>query len=221
MKNFIWLSLVVVILWVVVFITGMGLFSYAFGYIPTSAVSVELPGFKTHRSKKMDVEFSYPEILKVREKDDVITLEHSISFEHLEPCDATGLPQYQKSKKILDFYAQITILPLTPTELFLREVMQFDDNGKTLAPKNTLRVTYGALDGFRVYNGNNHGCGPYSYFFQITDEKVLRVDRWPAPEFREVPEADKQIYSRLRQIILPEKEEHIFREVLLSLKFKK
>jgi len=219
MRSFIWLSLVVVIFWVVIFISGMGLFSYAFGNVPASSAGFQLPDFKIYHSKKMGIEFNYPERygLKVREKDGIITIEHSVKFDHPNPCDGSGLPAYQNSKKITDFYVEITVLFLTPTELFLQEVLQVNEAGVIVEPRSTLRVTYGGLDGFRVYNGN-HGCGPYSYFFQLTDEKVLRVDRYPASEFREVPEEEKQMYSRLRQIILPENEEHIFRGILSSVK---
>lgn len=217
MRRFFWWSLGVILFWIAVFASGMGLFAYAFGYFPVGQEAIKLPELKTFQSKKLGVEFSYPEELKVREKDGVITIEHKIDFEHRNPCDGSG--RNQKSKEIFDFYVQITVLSFTPTEVFRKEVMKRDENDLVTGLKNTVRVTYGALDGFRVYNGD-HGCGPYAYFFQLADEKVLRVDHYPAPEFREVPESEKQQYSRLRRIILPEQEEHFFREILHSIKWR-
>ena len=195
----------------------LGVFSYAFAYMPAAPVSVQLPEFKNYQSKKLEIGFDYPKILKVWEKEGIITIEHKVSFKHREPCNGSGLPPYQKAKEIFDFFAQITVLPLTPTEVFRQAVMERDTDGDLTGIKNTVRVTFGSLDGFRLYNGS-HGCGPYSYFFQLSDQKVLKVDRYPASEFKEVPEREKEMYSRLRQIILPEQEEHFFREILTSLK---
>ena len=217
-KTFLWTAVGLVIFWILIHLGGRGLFVFAFGNTPANPASFQLPGDKVYRSKKLGLAFSYPERykLKVNEKDGVITVEHAVSFEHFDPCDRTT--GNQKSKKIYDFYAQISILPLTPTELFLQYGMNRNENGDVAGAKESFEVAYGELEGFRVYNGN-HGCGPYSYFFQIDDEKVLRVDRYPAPEFREVPEEEKQMYSRLRAIILPENEQHIFGKILHSLKW--
>ena len=233
-------TLLFVFFWAFVFMVGMMLVNHAFRqhirqtdlntpYIRAVALRTSssslgrrsfpqvLPGFKTYRSKKFDLEFNYPEILKVKEKDGVIAIEHSVSFKHLDPCGGGGSPQYQYVKKIFDFYAKVSILNKTPTETFREELMEVNTNDLVVGIKNSVRVTYGELDGFRLYN-SSPGCGFYSYFFQIADEKVLRVDRWPASEFKEILESEKQMFSRLRQIILPEKEEHFFREILTSLK---
>ena len=179
---------------------------------------VALPGFKTFRSKKMGIEFSYPQRygLKVREKDGRITIEHSVKFKHPVPCDGGDDGQYLK--KIYDFYATISILNKTATEIFRQEVMEVNEAGLVVGVKNSVRVTYGERDGFEIYNGN-HGCGAFSSFFELSPEKFLQVDLYPAPEFREVPEEEKQIYYRLREIISPENEEHIFKEILNSLKW--
>jgi len=177
-----------------------------------------LPGFKTYLSKNLGIEFNYPKILKVWEekKSGIVVIEHRISFEYQDPCNGSVLRS--RSKKILDFYSQISILHLTPTEVFRQEVMEKNEAGLITGVRNSVRVTYGELDGFRVYNGE-HGCGPFSYFFQLAPQKVLKVDRWPSPEFAEISVEEKQIFSRLRQILLPENEEHIFREILTSLKW--
>ncbi|TSC74711.1 MAG: hypothetical protein G01um101444_195 [Parcubacteria group bacterium Gr01-1014_44] len=204
-RTFFWVAFFFILFWVLVFGSGLGLLNYAHG---------QFPGFQTHRSKKLGIEFNYQDILKVSEKDGVVTIEHSVPFEHYDPCDRSG--RNQKSKKILDFYAKITFLPLTPTELFVQQVMERNEAGDVKGVKNTVRVTYGKLGGFRLYNGEG-GCGPHSYFFQLSPENVLRVDRWPAPEFKEMTESEKQMRNRLRQIILPEQEEHFFREILTSL----
>ena len=187
------------------------------------SVAFSFPGFKTRHSVKLGIEFSYPKRLKVWEKDGRIIIEHKISFEHPNPCDGSGLSRYEKSKKIFDFYVEMSILEKTPNEIFVQEVMGVK-NGVTVL-RNSVRVTFGDLDGFRVYNGN-HGCGPYSYFFQLTNSnnakqrvKFLRVDRFPAPEFRELSEEEKQIFYRLREIISPKNEEDIFKEILNSLKW--
>lgn len=196
---------------------------YAFGNVPAGpevvqGIKVKLLETKTYRNKKLGIEFEYPEKFKVREKDGEITVEHSVNFEHRDPCSENELRL--TSKRIFDFYTRISILPLTPTELFIREVMQFNESGAAEAPKSSMRVTYGELDGFRVSNGRM-GCGLYSYFFQITDESVLRVDRYPAPEFREVPESEKEMYRRVPNVILPEDEEFLFKYILSTLTFNK
>lgn len=213
MRKLFWWSLGVILFWTLSLAGGLGIFAYAFGYFPAGQEAVKLPELKTFQSKKLGVEFTYPEELKVREKDGVITIEHKINFEHRNPCDDSG--RNQKSKEIFDFYVQMVILPLTPTEVFRKEVMQRDEEGVLVGIKNTVRVTYGQLDGFRLYNGS-HGCGPYVYLFQLSDEKVLRVERHPAPEFQEVPENEKLVYGRLNQIILPAQEELFFQNILRS-----
>ena len=215
-KTFLWTAVGLVIFWTLIHLGG--LWVYAFGNTRANTASLQLPGFKVYRSKKLGLAFGYPERygLKINEKDGVVTIEHTVPFEHFDPCDRTA--SNQKSKKIYDFYAQISILNKTPTEIFREEVMEVNDNDLVVGVKNSVRVTYGELDGFRLYNGNL-GCGPFSYFFQVGDEKVLRVDRWPASEFREVPEEEKQMYSRLRAIIMPENEQHIFEEILHSMKW--
>jgi len=45
------------------------------------------------------------------------------------------------------------------------------------------------------------------------------VNRYPAPEFREVPEDEKESYRRVKGIIVPEAEEQLFTEMMRSLQF--
>lgn len=227
MKSFLFWSLVIILIWTALFFGGVKLFSYlsapslsAESYVRPAGLSASsfltrsLPGFKTYRHKRLGLEFEYPDLLKVTEKEGVITVEHRVAYKHSNPCDGRGLSEDHDSKEIFDFYVQISLLSLTPTELFRQEVMQKNDEGMVVGIHNTVRVTYGVLDGFRMFVGNR-GCGYNSYFFQLADEKVLRVVRYLVPEF-EVSEKEKQAASRLRQIILPEQEEHIFREMLTS-----
>lgn len=229
-KSFLFWSLAVVLIWTALFSGGIKLFSYlsapslsAESYFrpadlrTSSFLARSLPGFKTYRHKKLGLEFEYPDILKVTEKEGVITVEHRVAYKHPNPCDGSGLSEHQDSKEIFDFYAQISVLPLTPTELFRQEVMQKNDEGMVVGIHNTVRVTYGALDGFRMFAGHRR-CGYHSYFFQLADEKVLRVVRYLVPEF-EVSEKEKEAANRLRQVILPEQEEHIFRGILSSLRW--
>jgi len=196
-----------------------------FGFLVVVFASPEaglLPGFKTYRSKKLGIEFKYPKILKVRKKDGVVTISHRVPFEHEDPCDRGWPPE--KAKEIWDFYVRMIIVEKTPNEILGEQLEKRDG---VLIFKSDVRVTYGQLDGFRIYNGN-HGCGPYAYFFQLTKrsadpynkERYLRVDRYPAPELRKVSEEEKLFYSRLRLIILPEQEEHLFQEILTSLTWK-
>lgn len=183
--------------------------------VSTSQKVILLPKLKTYRHPEMGIEFNYPRILKVREEAEVITIEHSVPFEHDDPCDATGLPKYKKSKEILDFFVQITVLPLTSVELFNQEVVQKDDAGLVTGLRNTVRVTLGPLDGFRMYSGS-HGCGLYSYFFQLSSARVLKVERWLAPEFQQRLGGREPAYRHLPRLILPEQELNFFREILFS-----
>lgn len=219
-KKAILLIVGVTLLILVVFIGMVVVFFYAAKPLE-GAEPQKLPGFKTYHSnsKKSGVVFDYPDILKVQEKNEIIAIEHSVSFEHYDPCDQKEKGGIGKSKKMRDFYMTIQMVNKSADQI-LGEYVAKTEGGAGISFKEKGLVAFGNLVGLRLWLGNgSHGCGHYSYFFQLGDEKVLRVDRWPAPEFREVPEEEKQMYSRLRLIILPEREEHIFRNILDSLKW--
>ena len=214
-KKFFWITLGVILFWCMLIFAIFAGFAKAEG----------LPGFKTYRSQKLGIEFTYPKILKVEEKNGVITVSHKIGFKHRSPCDGSGLPENEYSKEIYDFYIQMSILDKSLDEI-VEENLLVKQNGVAVDFVDYEVVKYGQLEGPRIYNGN-HGCGPYVYFFKLTDrgassakEKFLRVEQYPAPEFNEsaVSKEDIQIYARLRQILLPEQEEHYFQEIIYSLK---
>ncbi len=187
---------------------------------------------KTYHSKKLGITFDYPANLKIREKKGVITIEHNIKFKHPDPCDGSGLPQYQFSNKIYDFYVQISIISKNMNIAFssnplLPNIVVIESDEISKIPVDGL-ATYGKLKGIWQYNGN-HGCGPFTYLFQLTHDgldnkdKFLKVNEYPAPEFNRsaVSDEDIQVYSRLRQILLPEQRKRIFSEILSSLKYGK
>ena len=68
-KTFVWLTVFVVVFWILVFMGILGVFSYAFAYMPAAPASVQLPEFKNYQSKKLEIGFDYPKILKVWEKE--------------------------------------------------------------------------------------------------------------------------------------------------------
>lgn len=235
MRKFVLLTLAAVLFWTILLIGGAGLFARVFGYTQTHTVTEKaatvtekataqtveiaaggLSELKTHRSKKLGLEFNYPDMLKVREKNGVIAIVHSVEIAHDNPCNGGG--EHRKSKEIFDFYAEISLLSLTPTELFRKEVMIRDKSGRITGINSTVRITYGLLDGFRLYGGE-HGCGSYTHFFQLSQEKVLQVVRWPAPEFLALPESEQLVFRQLRGIILPADEARFFSDILTSLAF--
>ncbi|TSC74712.1 MAG: hypothetical protein G01um101444_196 [Parcubacteria group bacterium Gr01-1014_44] len=176
---------------------------------------------KTHHSKKLGIEFDYSAKLKVKENNRLITIEHSVNFKHPDPCNRSDPPESQqwKSKKILDFYSKITVIT-TNSEEFLFKELEYTKNGEITGIRRSVEFINYPMRGFREYNGN-HGCGPYSYYFQISPEKILLVNRFLVPEFGEAPESEKEIYRRVPNIILPEDEEILFNHILSSFVVKK
>lgn len=216
-KKLIWVTVLVMIFWIAVFLGLLVGFSQAMGYSAPLAEKNDL-GLKTYWSKKLNLGFDYDKRFKIEEKKGMIIIKHNINFNHLDPCDRSGL--HPKSKEVYDFYVTIKVLDNTNLDKILTEKFISLKNGERISLKNADMVDFNGLKGFRLYNGN-HGCGPYSYYFYAKlFNRVFQVDRYPASEFGEIFEEERQMYSRLRMIILPEEEEHLFRNIIISFKTK-
>ncbi len=221
-RKFFWLTILIIFFFLFMLLGIMGVFSHAFGS-PVSFSEQTDSGLKTYRNKKLGIEFKYPKILKVKEERDFIRLEHHVSFKHQGSSCWAG--SSQTLDKIQDFLVIMEMVEKTPNEIIESELLEVNRNG-VLILKHDVRVTYGRLDGFRVFAGS-YNCARYTHIFQLTErhadpfrkEKFLIVYRWPASEFRKATDEELAVFSLFRKVILPEREERIFQEILTSFKW--
>ena len=193
----------------------------------TSALSAATP--KTRTNKKLGITFQYDPMLNVSyrtEHGNIVSrvlgigaqhkkmiVQHEVSFTHDDPCSESG--RHPTSKRITDFYVTMEISNET-FDVFMQDILIIESDVEAGVPNYHVNVTYGVLKGIGLYKGN-HGCGAYTYYFPTADNKMLVVNRYLTPEFTEVPEEKKEIYRRVKGIIVPEDEEQLFTEIMESL----
>jgi len=190
--------------------------------IPERVVEEETADWAIYVNEEHGYEVKYPKnIITISKQGNKIILVHSIPFEHPDPCDFKG--DAPPLKELTDFRVTTEVINRNLREtLMLRESDYLVSN---FLLDNKLRVELGFIDdistgtlnGYRITSGVG-GCGIYSYYFPLTRERTLVVQRSFIPEFKPIT-LDYQKYLKLPRIIPPDKEEKLFDQILSTFRF--
>jgi len=164
--------------------------------------------------------FEYPKIISLSQQGEKILLTHSINYQHPDPCDFKGdAPQLDK---LTDFNVSLVVsnknLKDTIDANESSDMIKNSFKGDTveLSPGVIDSFNAGSLTGYRITAGIE-GCGMYTYYFSIAQDKTLAVTRSFISEFLPI-NADSKKYLSLPGIITPAQEEEFFNKILASFK---
>lgn len=164
--------------------------------------------------------FEYPKIISLSQQGEKILLTHSINYQHPNPCDFKGdAPQLDK---LTDFNVSLMVsnknLKDTVDANENSDMIKNSFNGTTveLSPGVIDSFNAGSLTGYRITVGVE-GCGMYTYYFSLTQDKTLVVTRSFISEFLPI-NVDSKKYLSLPGIITPIQEEDFFNKILSSFK---
>ncbi len=183
---------------------------------PAADLTADWPLFK---DESIGIEFKYPpQIILSVQKDKKVILEHSVPFEHADPCDFAGigidLDKITDLQIILHLNNQglkETILA-NSTESFVAEYLV---DGQLKLEKGFIdEFTIGSLNGYQILQGAE-GCGEYSYYFPLDAQKTLFVKRPLVTELQPVIIGYEE-NLKIPNIIPPEEEEEFFKQILTT-----
>lgn len=154
--------------------------------------------------------FEYPSILSLKEDNGTITISHSVKFTHYNPCDMKGtLPALSA---LTDFKATIKVVDLSIGEYL--KAMGWPQADYVY--KNPF--TFETMKGYRVISGVE-GCGETLYYFSINPNKTVVMTHSLIAEFSTINSDYKKILT-IPGVIVPNKDEEYFLEILSTLKVK-
>lgn len=173
----------------------------------------------TYSNPQLGFSFQYPSLLNLSRRNNFVALEHHVDERHDDPCDLAGFGVQLDT--LTDFYVEMApyATPLEETVRNLERVSvegDFFENGKLKLSEGFIdRISFGTNSGYRITKGVE-GCGEYTYYFPFHSGTMF-VKRKFIPELSPVI-GNYQQYLSLPDIIKPEDEDTIFRNIMTSLK---
>lgn len=178
-------------------------------------------GWEIYKNEVLKIQLEYPkEIVSLLEEQNKIFLNHSVAFEHNDPCDFKG--EGLKLKELVDFKVNF--------ELFkggLEEAVQNNESAEFVSNyllNSKLKVDPGFIDEITIGNLNGYvvtegieGCGQYAYYLPLNSNNTLIVWRSFIPEFQPII-VDYQKNLQIPGIVSPEKEESLFKQIFSTFK---
>lgn len=184
--------------------------------------------WKTFRDKEQHFEIKYPaKLLHISKDNQRLKLLHSIPFEHPNPCDFDDNPDPPLAE-LADFNVGIEVVNKdlrgavalyegSAAEYFLT---RFTSNSVLKIESGYIdSVRVGSLTGYRISSGVE-GCGHFSYYFALDSVSSLVVTRAYITELDPIIINYKE-NRKLPGVIVPEKEEELFNNILTTFKFRK
>ncbi|MFH0857759.1 MAG: hypothetical protein V1848_03365 [Candidatus Magasanikbacteria bacterium] len=159
-----------------------------------------------------DMEFVYPNTLTLEEKKDEVILSHAVPFVHPDPCDFRG--DGEDLQEIRDFHVSLELIENTMDDVIKQK--QWDTFEMNVSPGYIDEYSVGNYQGYRVMNGIE-GCGYFSYYFPLGEEKTLYLTRAYVTELLPIT-SEYEKHLALPNIFVPEREEAIFESILSSFK---
>lgn len=165
-------------------------------------------------------EITYPNLITLKENDNAILLTHSVSYEHIDPCDFKG--EEQPLQTLTDFKVKLELvnnnfeatLKLNESDNFISEYLI--GNKLKATPDFINEVSINTLKGYRITYGVE-GCGVYTYYFPLDADHTLVAIRSFIAEFNTIT-ANHDKYINLPGVIKPDEDEKIFNEIMASFK---
>ncbi len=165
----------------------------------------------THTDSQYGITFQYPSLISMVQDGESITLSHSVSYKHPDPCDFKG--DAPSLDKLSDLKVSFKVVNQN-----LKDFVQSSTYpGWDYVSKNPFKS--GSVSGFKVSSGIE-GCGEYIYYLTISPTKTLVIHRGYIAEFNSI-NGNYQKYLSLPGIVTPNQEEEIFTKIISSLNFTK
>lgn len=173
--------------------------------------------WKTYKDEELGFEFQYDNRLDVS-GDGIITVKHSVPFEHENPCDFGQESALPVLSELVDFNIDIEIKNFSIMDAIRDEegeyILQYmDDNQLKPAEGFIDEIKIAQFGGYRI-NHAFEGCGSNAYYFPAGSEKTLFVQRYDITELIFNPER----YSNIERIIMPQEADIIFNQIISSFK---
>ena len=171
-------------------------------------------------------EFVYPsQLITLKEEGGIVTLSHSIPYEHQDPCDLRGSDNgdVMLLKDLTDFDVKMEIIEASLEDTVANKL---GDNFKNsyvvdhrlqIQPNFIDEISINDRKGYKITMGAE-GCGMYIYIFPLEAEQHFVVTRKFISELNPI-NANYEEYSQVPRIILPREEEKLFDQIISSLKF--
>lgn len=190
--------------------------------IPAPAPPAPAPTTKTYKNETYKFSFEYPSLLSLERQDNKIILQHSIPFEHEDPCDFQG--GGPKLDRLTDFSVNMAEYPTALGETVLN-LHPFGSDTEDYVDGDKLKITsgmideahFGLLDGYRITLGVE-GCGLYTYYFKLAPKVTLVVNRKIITELSSAV-SNSTMYLSLPGVIKPAAAEKIFSDIFISLRY--
>ncbi len=174
---------------------------------PSPIIQATTPDWKKYSDASFS--FEYPALLSMKKNGETITLDHSIPHKHPNHCDFVGnLPPLEN---LTDFGLVFQVIDKNLSEY----IGSKDFPGPNYVFSNPFSIN--SLNGYEIMIGVE-GCGNYTYYFPISQDKTLIVTRSLISEFISTVTEDRQKYLNLPGIISPDQEENYFNQILSTLK---
>jgi hypothetical protein len=131
-------------------------------------------------SADQNISFTYPKTLSVIQKNNIITLSHTIKFANTDACDFKGTAK--TSSTLTDFHTTIQLLNMTiaSSAVTIDPTMATSTNinGDVLLVSPGFIDTYnaGQWNGYMVTEGVE-GCGQITYYIPLSSSRTLVIQK--------------------------------------------
>lgn len=168
---------------------------------PTPSIKTRISNWTPYSNRELGISFYYPKKLKLTEKDNIITLIHSVPYENTGGCDLSGGP-VRTYDNLTDFKLTFEINPsLIEPEIFEGRYQTED-----------LKGTW--------YTSGAEGCGEYVYNFKTNSNNTLIVKKEIVQAFSGISTNwDVNEILKIPGIINKEESDEIFNQILSTFRF--
>lgn len=189
-------------------------------FIANSREEDKTESWKIYRNERQEFELKYPakliricEEVRASEESERVMLLHSIPFEHRDPCDFDDSPDLPL-RHLTDFKVGFEVVKKN-----LKETITWGEIGLVTEIPYGTELQIGSLRGYRITTGVE-GCGLDKYYFPLDSTHTLFVERYKITELDPIIINYKE-NRKLPGVIVPEKEEELFNNILATFKFRK
>lgn len=174
---------------------------------------------KTFISADQSITLKYPDNLSVSQKNNIITLRHTIKYQNYPACDFKGdAPQ---SPTLTDFNTTVQLLNLTVAST----AVMIDQSMGTYTNDNVLKLNPGFIDIYNKHSYNGYvvtqgveGCGVITYYLPISSSRTLVIQKDLIGAFSDIASStEKQKILAIPDVISPEQSETIFDSLIQSI----